>query len=209
MTSEALLHDSDSFPSPVTLGQHSEALVVTNDTLPVDDPMLPVNVASTPVVNPSGPIATALLDDMLSSTRNATGRRTRKKLRLQRSYAAENPPPQIPTPVVDTIQVLGSTPNGINTIPDATMNLDLQTVSSPGAMITDSAEQASGQMLDATPSTSSVQDTARGTYQISNEHYKWFTSVHNCWMGHRGVKATLDLLKQRKFYLGIDEFRHS
>ena len=89
MTSEALLHDSESFPSPVTLGQYSEALVFTNDTLPVDDPVLPVNVAPTPVVNPSGPIATAWLDDTLSSARNATGRRTRKKLRLQRSFSGK------------------------------------------------------------------------------------------------------------------------
>ena len=34
---------------------------------------------------------------------------------------------------------------------------------------------------------------------ILPEHYNWFNSVHNCWMGHRGVKATLDLLHSRNF----------
>jgi len=33
--------------------------------------------------------------------------------------------------------------------------------------------------------------------KISADHKKWFLAVHNCWMGHRGINATLDLLKQR------------
>jgi len=33
---------------------------------------------------------------------------------------------------------------------------------------------------------------------IAPEHKKWFTAVHNCWMGHRGVSATLDSLRQRQ-----------
>ncbi len=94
MTFEALLHDSDSTPSPLAIDQHSEALVVTNDTLPVDVPMLPVNIAFTPVANPSGPIATALIDDTLSTAGQATGRRMRR-IRLQQSYAAENPLPHM------------------------------------------------------------------------------------------------------------------
>jgi hypothetical protein len=32
---------------------------------------------------------------------------------------------------------------------------------------------------------------------ILPEHYNWFNSVHNCWMGHRGSAATLHLLQQR------------
>ncbi len=34
---------------------------------------------------------------------------------------------------------------------------------------------------------------------ILPEHYNWFNSVHNCWVGHRGVKAILDLLRSRNF----------
>ncbi len=34
--------------------------------------------------------------------------------------------------------------------------------------------------------------------EIAPEHKKWFLAVHNCWMGHRGVAATLDSLKQRQ-----------
>ncbi len=86
MTSEALLHDSDSIPSPLAMDQHSGALVVTNDTLPFNVvPMLPVNIASTPAVNPSGPIATALIDVTLSTAGKATDRRIRKRLRSLRS----------------------------------------------------------------------------------------------------------------------------
>jgi len=33
---------------------------------------------------------------------------------------------------------------------------------------------------------------------IAPEHRKWFTAVHNCWMGHRGVSATLDSLRQKQ-----------
>ena len=39
-----------------------------------------------------------------------------------------------------------------------------------------------------------MQNSTPLTKKISDEHYKWFTSVHKCWMGHRGVRATLDLL---------------
>ena len=127
MTSEALLHDSDSIPLPLAIGQHSEALVFTNDTLPVV-PMPAINMASTHVGNPSSPIATASLEDTLSSAETAIGRRRRKRLSLQQSYAAENPQPQMTSPVivttVDARQDHSSTPNGTNTIPDATVNLD-------------------------------------------------------------------------------------
>jgi transposase InsO family protein len=43
--------------------------------------------------------------------------------------------------------------------------------------------------LDATQSGSQT--------RIADEHQNWFASVHNCWMGHRGSAATLDLLQQR------------
>ncbi len=33
---------------------------------------------------------------------------------------------------------------------------------------------------------------------IAPEHKKWFAAVHNCWMGHRGVSATLDSLRQKQ-----------
>jgi len=33
--------------------------------------------------------------------------------------------------------------------------------------------------------------------KTDEQQYKWFTSVHNAWLGHRGLSATLDLLKER------------
>ena len=82
-----------------------------------------------------------------------------------------------PGEAVDTDQVHGSTPNGRNAISDAIVNLignnpDMGLLLSPeNAMIT---------------SGSSMQNSTPLIKKISDEHYKWFTSVHNCWMGHRG-----------------------
>jgi len=75
-------------PENVTIRDQGEFIVEDIVNAVMDQCNL-VNIASRPVVNPSGPIATALLDDTLSSAKKATGRRIRKRLRLQQSYAAE------------------------------------------------------------------------------------------------------------------------
>jgi hypothetical protein len=53
--------------------------------------------------------------------------------------------------------------------------------------------------LDANQQESTPPQGVPTNNKISDDHYKWFTSVHNCWMGHRGVRATLDLLQQRNY----------
>ena len=57
-----------------------------------------------------------------------------------------------------------------------------------------------GSPIDDLQPDSDNQDGNLNTSQQSEtdeQRYKWFTSVHNAWLGHRGLSATLDLLKKQ------------
>ena len=78
---------------------------------------------------------------------------------------------EIPMNLIDEPgMVATSAPNSINTISDTNAN-----VKSDGN-----------------------HERARNGMSITPKHKKWFGAVHNCWLGHRGVKGTLDMLKERQ-----------
>ena len=80
----------------------------------------------------------------------------------------------VPVDTVDTDQGHGNRPNGINTIPDAIVNL-IENTPETGILLS-----PVNAMI---PPGSSMQHSTPVIKNISDEHYKWFTSVHNYVVG--------------------------
>jgi hypothetical protein len=124
-------------------------------------------------VNPTTIVMTAMMEN---------GRATTSSSQAPHDEALYNDlTPQIND---DPDTVVTHEPNGINTIPATNTNM---TNDENHLMTNDSINH-----LD-------EHNAITSKCLISANHQKWFTSVHNCWMGHRGVTATLDLLKQRRY----------
>jgi hypothetical protein len=135
------------------------------------------------------------VDDTLSTTAGTAvmGRRKRQRgKKVHQPNVEENPLPLIPVTTAERIEGQSGEPNGIIPIPAPILTLIPGNIPDAEPVLFESAPPQgvpNEQILDANQSTT----------KISDDHYKWFTSVHNCWMGHRGVRATLDLLQQRNY----------
>ena len=124
-------------------------------------------------VNRTTMVMTAMMDN---------GRTTTSSSQAPHDEALYNDPTTPMNDEPDT--VVTHEPNGINTIPVTNTNMRND---ENHLMTNDSINH-----LD-------EHNAITSTCLISANHQKWFTSVHICWMGHRGVTATLDLLRQRRY----------
>jgi len=102
---------------------------------------------------------------------------------FQHPNVPENPqPPMLPeVTTLSATEIQTIRPNGINANQDDPANDVLPNPDAATPIIPEDVSQTVSQN------------------RTTEEHYKWFTSVHNCWMGHRGAASTLALLQQREY----------
>ncbi len=181
-------------PFAPTIDQHDADLAVLVDQVMLRVPMLNPNITSPPVELPSESIATASVDDTLSTAAGTVvmGRRKRQRGKnVRQPNVEENPLPLISVTTAERIEEQSGTPNGIIPIPGTILTLIPRNIPDAEPVLLETPPQGvpSEQTLDATQSITPPQGAPQESTppqgvptnnKISDDHYKWFTSVHNC-----------------------------